>query len=157
CNARFVADGINNRIVFRFQELPQRVGILVTKANENWNNFYQIANPLSKSKNASDVPPGIGIAEWKDIQFSISKDMGQMNSLKTNSEQVLKLLNNKSAVWEILKVPLGSGIAYNDEFRKRIDLRLSELNNSKNQLRQGVNELSSKFEQIEFPVVGKVP
>lgn len=157
CNARFVADGINNGIVFRFQQLPQRVGILVTKANENWNNFYQIANPLSKSTNTSDVPPGIGVAEWKDIQFSISKDMGQMNSLKTNSEQVLKLLNNKSAVWEILKVPLGSGIAYNDEFRKRIDLRLNDLNNSKNQLRQGVKDLSSKFEQVEFPVVGKVP
>ena len=34
---------------------------------------------------------------------------------------------------------------------------MRSLNDSKNQIREGIKELSTKFEEVEFPVIGKIP
>lgn len=157
CNARFVADGINKKIILKFEQLPQQTTPLVAKAKSIQNEFYVIANPLNKTY--SRIPLGIEPAAWKDIREEISKDMGHIDLLTLKADQVLNLTKRpaKSIVWDILRTPYSSGIAYNVYFQSKIDARLSSLNHSKSQLREGIKELSSKFEEIEFPVIGKIP
>jgi hypothetical protein len=159
CNAKFVSDAINKKIIFRFQQLPLQIKSLVTKSQNNWNDFYQVAIPLTSNRTNSVIPLGIEPKEWKAIQERIAIDTGQMNLLKRKAEQVIDLLSRKdqSVLWDLLRTPSSSGIAYSDNFGKRIDATINSLNQTKTQLRQAINDLSSKFEQIDFPVVGKIP
>ena len=105
CNANFVADGINKKIILRLEQLPQQTIPLMVKAQNIENEFYVIANPLNKTN--SRIPSGIEPVDWKVIKEEISKDMGYIHLLKLKADQVLNLTKRpaKSIVWNILGTP----------------------------------------------------
>ena len=110
----------------------------MVKAQNIENEFYVIANPLNKTN--SRIPSGIEPVDWKVIKEEISKDMGYIHLLKLKADQVLNLTKRpaKSIVWNILGTPYSIGIAYNVYLQKNIDERLRSLNDSKNQIREGI-------------------
>lgn len=161
CNAERVAEGINNKIVYRFQPISGQIKPLVTKTNENLNEFRRIAEPLISEENeeiASKLPSSINRDRWKS---SISNSLGVMNTLETNSKQVLKFVSiNKSAAslaWEVLQNPSALRLTYTVGHQKEFNNILNLLNRSKYEIENALKALSEKFEEVEVPVLGKVP
>lgn len=159
CNAKFISTSVNSKILLRFKELPEQLRPLVAEARNNLLSFLGIVSSVYDTNKNSQIPLGIEPAEWNRILNEISVDTGQLRTLRLKAEQVLNLTSRspQSVVWDILKTPSSSGIAYNNYFRPASDTRIGIQNDSKNQLKQGIKDLSSRFEQIEFPVVGKIP
>jgi hypothetical protein len=161
CNANFVADGINKKIINRYQPIARQIEPLVNKTSENLNVFSELVEPLISENNneiISRLPSSIDRESWRE---SISNSLGLMKSLEANSKSVLNFVSyNKSAAsfaWEVLQNPSAFRLAYTDEHRKNFNKILNLLNQSKNEIKNKIEALSEKFEEVEVPVLGKVP
>jgi hypothetical protein len=160
CNAKFVADGINKKIIIRYESLARQIDPLVTKASDNLNAFSQIAVPLVSENREiiSKLPSTIQPESWNS---TITKNLGLMKTLEANSKSVLNFVSyNQSAqsfAWEILRNPSSFRLAYTDDHRQDISNIVNLLNQSKNEIMNAMKALSEKFEEVEVPVLGKVP
>jgi hypothetical protein len=83
-----------------------------------------------------------------------------MRTLEANSRSVLNFIGDKSAqsfAWEVLRNPSSLRPAYTDDHRKDFNNILNLLNQSKNDIKNAMKVLSERFEEVEIPVLGKVP
>ena len=160
CNAKYVAEGINKKIVSRYQPIAREIVPLVTQTKENLDAFQIIAAPLISKNNKeiiSKLPPGIDPESWKQ---SISNSLGVMITSQSNSYKVLNFTSINTAqflAWELLSNPSALRLTYNSQYQKDFNNVINLLNNSKNQIKDAIKALTAKFEEVEFPVVGKIP
>jgi len=160
CNAKIVANGINNKTILTLHELRDQLSPLVKKSRNNLQDVKNIAAALSKlNKTASQLPAGIERRQWEDIQVRVLNVTDQTTQLKYQAESVDNFLkrSNDSVLWTTLNIPVGSELAYNENIQREFDERITLLNQTKNQLRQALKDISTKFEEMEFPVIGKIP
>jgi len=159
CNAKFVANGINNKTILRYHELGPQVVPLMRKATYNLQDIENVTSALINfSKTFSRPPVGIERGEWENILKMVSLMKTQANKLTDYTVNVGKLLNksSESDLWLLLNYE-GRDIGYKEYLVDNIDNLIRSLNQSKNQAIEELKDLSAKFEVIEFPVVGKIP
>jgi hypothetical protein len=159
CNAKFVANGINNKTILRYHELGPQVEPLVRKARYNLQDIENITSALINfNKTVSRPPVGIERGEWENILNMVSLMKTQANKLTAYTVNVGELLNrsSESDLWLLLNYE-GRDIGYKVYLVNNIDSLIRSLNQSKNQAIEELKDLSAKFEVIEFPVVGKIP
>jgi hypothetical protein len=161
CNAKDVADGTNQKIILRYQPMGQQISPLVKLATENLKVFNLIASPLISENNseiASKLPEGI---KPDSLKQTISNSLGLMKTWERNVESVQEFISYKespdSLAWTLLRNPSNFRLTYTDSHRDDFNNILNLLNQSKNEIERKMQTLSEKFEEVEFPVLGKIP
>jgi len=161
CNAESVADGVNKKIVLRYESVKGQVFPLALKAKENLKTFNLTATPLIRDQNneiTSKLPREIDPNSWKQ---TISNSSARMYNWESTTDSTLKFLvynsSGESLAWTLLKKPSGLRLTYSNDERMDFKHIVDTLNQSKNQIEKEIKGLSEKFEEVEFPVVGKVP
>jgi len=159
CNAKFVADGINNKTLLRYHELGRQVEPLMRKIQYNLQDIHYITSALiNLSKTGTQFPAGIKHGQWKSILNTVSLINTRANSSAIYDENVVKLLNrsNEADLWTLLNYG-GLNVHHNLNSLNNLADAIRALNQSKNQELQQLKDLSTKFEGMELPVIGKVP
>lgn len=161
CNAKDVADSTNQKIILRYQPMGQQISPLVKLATENLKIFNLIASPLISDNNseiASKLPEGI---KPDSLKQTISNSLGLMKTWERNVESVQEFVSYKetpdSLAWTLLRNPSNFRLTYTDSHREDFNNILNLLNQSKNEIERKMQTLSEKFEEVEFPVLGKIP
>jgi hypothetical protein len=161
CNAESVADGVNKKIVIRYHPVRGQVSPLAMKAKENWDTFNLTASRLILDENneiTSKLPREIDPNSWKQ---TISNSSARMHTWESTVDSTLMFLvynsSAESLAWTLLKDPSALRLTYSNEDQRAFEHILDTLNQSKNQIEKEIKGLSEKFEEVEFPVVGKVP
>ena len=157
CNANNVADGVNKKIVVRYELLKHQIKPLQIKANENLLSFNVTASPLVPDENneiISKLPEDIDPNSWRQLIINSS---GKMITWVHNVNSTLKYVTDSSAdilAWTLMENP---SITYTYEHPQEFKNTVYSLDQSKNQIEKEIKGLSEKFEEVEFPIVGKVP
>lgn len=157
CNANNVADGVNKKIVIRYELLKRQIEPLQIKANENLLSFNETASSLVLDENneiISKLPEDIDSNSWKQLIIDSS---GKMKTWVRNVNSTLKFIRDSPAdllAWTLMQNPL---ITYTYNHTKEFKNTVYALNQSKNQIEKEIKGLSEKFEEVEYPIVGKVP
>jgi hypothetical protein len=161
CNANHTAYGVNKKIAFRYQLIENQIDPLIQKAKKNLKSFNLTASPIILDKNneiTSKLPSDIDPISWKQ---KISNSSTFMNIWVTRTNDVVNFALHKKTAEYIASVllhnPSSVRISYDNQFRKDFEYNLNSLNQSKNQIEKGIKGLTEKFEEVDFPVVGKVP
>jgi hypothetical protein len=157
CNAINVADGVNKKIVVRYELLKHQIEPLMIKANENLLSFNTTALPLvvdEKNEIISKLSGDTDPDSWKQLLLNIS---GKMITWVHNVNNTLKYVKDSPAdivAWTLIENPR---ITYTYEHPQEFKNTVDTLNQSKNQIEKEIKGLSEKFEEVEYPIVGKVP
>jgi hypothetical protein len=161
CNAKDVADSTNQKIMLRYQPMGHQISPLVKLATENLKTFNLIALPLisdNTSEITSNLPEGI---KPDSLKQTISNSLGLMKTWERNVESVQEFVSYKesaeSLAWTLLSNPSNFRLTYTDSHREDFNNILNLLNQSKNEIEKKIESLSEKFDEVEFPVLGKIP
>lgn len=159
CSAETVSDGLNKKIMLRYQNIGEKIIPLQEKAMNNLQSFKLTASPLILDKNkeiSKKLPKEIDWDIWKQ---TIVNSSGRMINWVSNINNTLDfVLYNKSAVpWHILENPSRLQLTYSSTDQLDFKQILYSLNQSKNRIEKELEGLSERFEEIDYPIIGKIP
>lgn len=159
CSAETIADGLNKKIMLRYQNIGEKIIPLQEKAMNNLESFKLTASPLILDENKEireKLPKEIDWDVWKQ---TIVNSSGRMINWVSNINNTLDfVLYNKSAVpWHILENPSRLQLTYSSTDEVDFKQILYSLNQSKNRIEKELKGLTERFEEINYPIIGKIP